>query len=149
MTRLSNTLPVSRLGLAAFVALSAVLFGCGPSDVIELKIQKTVEEDHWSRGGAKTCQVRYQILNNTADTLNALRADFVWHDAYDEDVEIPLILRSPLPPDRATRVAVTPAMFGSCDDGVKLIGIRNVEICDIDGLSARECEAKLAVTRVN
>lgn len=135
--------------LVALLGLSLALSACGPSDVIELKIQKMSEEDHWSRGGAKTCRVRYQILNNTEHTLNALMAEFVWHDAYDDDVKNPVILQTPLPPDSATRAVLTALMYGSCDDGVQLVGIRNVEICDIDGLSTQECEAKLQVTRVD
>lgn len=145
MTRLPKALPI----LAALLGLSAALSGCGPSDVIEFKINRMVEADHWSRGGNKTCQIHYQILNNTAQTLNALTADFVWRDAYGEDFGNPVMLQSPLPADKATRVARTALMYGSCDGGVELVGIRNVTQCDLDGVGSAECEAKLLVTRVD
>lgn len=103
------------------------------------------EADHWSRGGNKTCRVSYQVLNNTKSELKRLNADFVWRDSYGENVAMPIILESPLPPDTATRTGRTPAMYGSCA-AIELVGIRNPVVCEMEGMDLEGCQAKLVVT---
>jgi len=136
--------------ILALIAGCAVLAlaSCGPPDAVELKIQAMEEADHWSLGGNKTCRVSYQILNNKKVVLQRLTADFIWRDAYGEDVSIPIVLESPLPPDKATRQGHTPTMYGSCDE-VELVGIRNVAICEMDGLDLSACQAELIITHLD
>lgn len=139
----------SRSKALALITGCAVLAlaSCGPPDAVEFKVQKMEEADHWSQGGNKTCRVSYQILNNTKSPLNRLTADFVWRDSYGENVAIPVVLESPLPADKATRIGRTPAMYGSCDQ-IELIGIRNPTICEMDGMDLQACQAKLMVTHL-